>query len=224
MDLVLLHGINNTPRAFDAMRGALPDEIRVTAPHPPALDRVEAIAEAVLDALPRTFALAGHSFGGYIALAILARAPERVASLALIASTTRADSEAAANLREERAMAAEEGRYAELAEAASALTFHPDSLADDSLMALRAAEIRDYGAARYAAHQRACAVRPNMSARAAAFGGPKVVIAASHDVLMPPDSLHSVAIDIGAEFKTVAGAGHMLVCERPEEVATALVS
>ena len=52
-------------------------------------DSMAAIAARILAAAPPRFALAGLSMGGYIALAIMRQAPERVARLALL-DTSRA--------------------------------------------------------------------------------------------------------------------------------------
>src|SRR5262245_38011404 len=52
---------------------------------------MDAIAERILAAAPATFALVGLSMGGYIALTILRRAPQRVARLALLDTNARPD-------------------------------------------------------------------------------------------------------------------------------------
>jgi pimeloyl-ACP methyl ester carboxylesterase len=78
-DLVLVPGLNNTHAVFDGVVAALPPAIHAHALDNPALDTVEAIAAAHLAALPARFWLAGFSFGGYVALAMLALAPERIA-------------------------------------------------------------------------------------------------------------------------------------------------
>src|SRR5204863_9188657 len=49
-----------------------------------------AMAERILDDAPPTFALAGHSMGGRVALEIVRRAPERVERLALLDTGYRA--------------------------------------------------------------------------------------------------------------------------------------
>ncbi|WP_256839436.1 alpha/beta fold hydrolase, partial [Sphingopyxis sp. KK2] len=56
---------------------------RIVVPRGATLD---AMAAAILTELPDRFALAGHSMGGYVALAIAARAPERLAGLALLST------------------------------------------------------------------------------------------------------------------------------------------
>src|SRR6185312_6125237 len=54
---------------------------------------IEAMADRVLSAAPRRFALAGLSMGGYVAQEILRQAPERVERLALLDTSARADTE-----------------------------------------------------------------------------------------------------------------------------------
>ena len=48
------------------------------------LDSIPAMAEAVLQAAPDRFSIAGHSMGGRVALEIYRRAPKRVARIALL--------------------------------------------------------------------------------------------------------------------------------------------
>src|SRR3546814_16547668 len=62
-------------------------------------DSTAAMAESVLAAMPDRFALAGLSMGGYVALEIMARAPERVTRLALLDTRFHTDCAAAAARR-----------------------------------------------------------------------------------------------------------------------------
>jgi len=90
-DLVLVPGLNNTHAVFDGVVKALPAEVRAHAVNNPALDSVDAIAQALLPTLPNRFWLAGFSFGGYVALAILAAVPERVQGIAMLCTAPFAD-------------------------------------------------------------------------------------------------------------------------------------
>ena len=81
--LLLLSGLLCDEVAWDDVREALgPVEARAIAF--PGFDSIAAMAESVLAAAPPRFALAGHSMGGRVALAIIAEAPERVERLALL--------------------------------------------------------------------------------------------------------------------------------------------
>lgn len=223
MDLVLVHGINNTGRGFDRLRAALPGDWHVQTPDLPALACVDRIAAALLPDLPPRFVLAGHSFGGYVALALLAMVPDRVAGLVLINSSAGADTVQAAAAREDRARAAETGSYEAIAQAATARSFHPDNLARADLMTERAAEVAAYGPARFAAHNRACAMRADRRALAAAWPGPKLVIAARDDQVIPAARQTDTATAIGARLALIAGAGHMAPAEAPAAIAAAIV-
>ena len=47
-------------------------------------DTMQGLARAVLENAPETFAIAGFSMGGYVALEVLRQAPERVIRIALL--------------------------------------------------------------------------------------------------------------------------------------------
>ncbi|UUZ66591.1 alpha/beta hydrolase (plasmid) [Polaromonas sp. P1-6] len=218
-DLVLVPGLNNTRAVFDGVVAALPPGIRAQAVDNPALETVEAIAQALLPQLPERFWLAGFSFGGYVALALLAAAPERVQGIALLCTAPFADSPAAASKRMAALEAVAQGRYFEIIEAQAANAFHPDSLANAALMQARRAMVRDYGPERYAAHVRATAARPD---RMHLLDGsrPTLVLAASHDKVFAPDTVaHYAAAIPGAAYALVQDAGHLAPMEKPREVA-----
>ena len=76
--LVLIPGLNNTAAVFDRLQSCLREvdpSIQPIALDNPALESVDAIAQAHLQRLPDRFWLAGFSFGGYVAMALLAIAP-----------------------------------------------------------------------------------------------------------------------------------------------------
>lgn len=217
--LVLLPGLNNTRAVFDGVCAALPPTVAAQALDNPALDTVEAIAAAHLAQLPERFWLAGFSFGGYVALAMLALAPERVHGIALLCTAPFADSDAAAQRRLAALDAVAQGRYFEMVAAGVANTFHPDSLANTALMAARQAMVQDYGPERYTAHVRATAARPDRS-HLLDGSRPTLVLAASHDKVFPPATVAGYASAIpGAVQAVVQEAGHLAPMEQPGAVA-----
>lgn len=224
LDLALVPGLNNTAAVFDGVRRALPSAVQVHTGDNPPLESVKAIARHWLERLPQRFWLAGFSFGGYVALAMLEAAPERVAGFALLCSGPGADSPEAAQRRLTSLEAVAQGRYFELMEQVAANAFHPDSLSDAGLMDARRRMVADYGPARYAAHVRATAARPD---RRHLLDGsrPTLVLAASHDKLFPPAAMSALADGIpGARLITVEGGGHLVPMEKPEAVAAALAA
>ena len=213
--LVLVPGLNNTRAVFNGVVAAQPPGMPVHALDNPALNTVEAIAQVHLDALPDRFWLTGFSFGGYVALAMLEAAPERVLGLALVCTAPFADTPEQSQKRLTSLEAARQGRYFEQVKAQAANAFHPDSLANAALMAAREAMVVDYGVERYIAHVQATAARPD---RSHLLDGqhPVLVVGASHDKVFAPEALNTWTQRIpGARFEQVQGAGHLLPMEQP---------
>ena len=221
--LALLPGLNNTAQVWDGVVAGLAGAADCHALDCPALDTVEAVADALLAQLPARFFLAGFSFGGYVALAMLERAPSRVAGLALVNSSTRADTDAQRAARAKSIQAAQAGEHESLMAAQAALVFHPSSLSNTTLMATRAHMVRAYGSARFIAHLQACAQRPDRTALLAASTCALLVVAAAEDQVIPTAVQQAGAKALPrANFVEIAQAGHMMPLEQPAALAHAL--
>ena len=221
LDLLLLPGLNNTPSVFDGVVSALPATVRVHCPSLPALSTVESIAQQVLHDAPARFWLAGFSFGGYVALAVLAAAPERVAGMSLICSLPKTDSPAQASRRLAFIAQAQAGGYESLA-TSTALPFHPDNRQNQDLLARRLQMVRQYGAERFIAHCQACIARPD---RSLLLDGrrPTLLVTASHDEVVPTAEVRALGESLPeARLVVVDGAGHLLPMEQPPALACAL--
>ena len=223
-DLVLIPGLNNTGAVFDGVVGALPVGIRAHAPTLPAIDSVDALAQHLLPTLPPRFWLAGFSFGGYVALAILAAAPERIQGIALLCSAPLADAPAGQDKRLAAIQKAQTGGYHTMIEAQAGFAFHPDSLKKPNLMQARRAMVQSYGPERYVAHATAAMARPDR--RALLTGDrPTLVLAASHDKVFPPAGVQQYAAAIpGVQICLIEDAGHLVPTEKPAEVAGVLAN
>ena len=223
-ELVLIPGLNNTRAVFDGVLAALPPSIHGIAVDNPELDTVEAIAAALLPRLPQRFWLGGFSFGGYVALALLAAAPERVAGIGLLCTAPFADTPAQAEKRMASIITARSGGYLDMIESQAANAFHPDSVKNAALMAARRAMVQDYGAARFIAHVSATMQRPD---RSHLLDGrlPILVMSASHDNVFPAAVIERYAAAIpGARRVVIAAAGHLAPMEQPRAVADALAA
>ena len=222
MNFLFIPGINNTTSSFDAVRVSLPDTCAALALDCPAFKDVDAIAKGLLALAPDRFVVVGHSFGGYVALAMLAIAPHRLDGLVMVNSNDWADSETQAADREFKARQAEAGDYDQLARAAGTRAYHPDNADRADLMAQRDAAITGYGAIRYAAHQRASACRPDRGQMLKGSGKPVLVITGDHDVVIPTARQTELARRLEADHVIVEKSGHMLPVEQPEKLARAL--
>lgn len=221
-NLVLIPGLNNTAAVFDGIVSAMPNDVAVHAVTCEPLTSVEAIADALIDNLPERFWLGGFSFGGYVALAMLERYPERVEGIALLCTAPFADTEAQKELRLKAMEKARTGDYKQMIAAQSANAFHPDSLKNEPLMAARAAMVEAYGVERYLAHLEAVMARPD---RQALLDGtlPTLILSASHDNVFTPAKVRAYGERIpGARNACVEQAGHLAPMEQPVEVARLL--
>ena len=198
--------------------------VRSLSPEYPPTTDIDAIARLVWDQCEDNAVLVGHSFGGYVALAMLAQRPAAVAGIALVNWHARAEAEAAQAIRGQSAQAADAGKYRQMVDAVTARVYHPDNLSDGHLMRHREAEAIGYGAARFAAHQRACARRLDREAVLRQFTGAKLVVTSEIDLVIDPAEQRSLAQRCGAAFHSIGGAGHMLPAEQPQRLAAQLTA
>lgn len=220
-ELVLVPGVNNTRETWDGVVAALPAQLRCHPQDCAALPTVEAIAADILARSPPRFHLAGFSFGGYVALAMLEQAPQRVGGLALIATTSFADTEQQAAARDVAAAAAGRGEHMKLVEGPGAIALHPS--AGPEIAALRLRIAAAYGAERFVAHQHASKARPDRTALLKASTIPQLFVAGGDDRVISPEAMKRMADAVPqARFETVLRAGHLLPIEQPEVLAELL--
>lgn len=221
-NLVLLHGLNNTPAIWHGVEDALPGHVRVHAPALPALPDVDAIADALLASLPARFWLGGFSFGGYVALAILERAPERVQGLALLCTSPQADTPVQNLGRRAAILSAATGDYAERTLTQGMAALHPAHRDDANMLGVRRAMVTAYGASNFIAHALASLVRPDRSALLRR-NLPLLWVAGSADPLYPAETVASLRAAAGhGRFHVIEPAGHLVPLEQPRMLASAL--
>lgn len=163
-------------------------------------------------------AMAGHSMGGYVALAFVRLFPERVRGLGLVASQVLADSE-------ER----KQGRYKSAAEVAEhgigsvveAMT--PKFTPDEKLQAFARESMERQQPAAYIGALKAMAERVDSAPLLSSFNFPVVLIHGDADSLIPIDRAREVKAALPeAHLIEIRGAGHMPMMEAKEQTAEAL--
>ena len=172
------------------------------------------------------FALAGLSMGGYTAMAVLRRAPERVAALILADTRATADSEEAAANRRRIADELEAGLdLATFARAMIPTLVGQTTLADrvDVVETVRGwIEANDPRGIAWA--QRAMAARPDSVATLRAYDGPALIVWGEEDTLTgrTDQDLMLDALD-DVELAMIPNAGHLTAIEAPDAVTGVLL-
>jgi pimeloyl-ACP methyl ester carboxylesterase len=188
-------------------------------------DTMAGIAAGILASAPPRFALVGLSMGGYLAFEIMRQAPQRIARLALLDTTARADTAEAAAARRTQVALATSGRFEEVIDALYPRLVHAARLTDGALRELNRQMGREVGVAGYCRQQAAIIGRPDSRPTLAAIRCPTLVLVGEDDQLTPPERAVEIADGIaGARLVTVARCGHLSTLEEPEVVNEALLA
>jgi 3-oxoadipate enol-lactonase len=163
-------------------------------------------------------ALAGHSMGGYVALAFARLCPERVAGLALVASQALAD-----------APENKKGRYKTAADVAEkgigpvAEAMPPKLSADVRIQGFVRELIRKQNKDGVIGALMAMAEREDSLALFPSFEFPVVLIHGNADILIPIERAYEIKKIVSeAHLVELPAVGHMPMLEAPEETAEAL--
>ncbi len=163
-------------------------------------------------------ALAGHSMGGYVALAFFRAYPARVRELGLVASQVLADKP---ETREGRYKTAENVAQNGVGVVADAMT--PKLTADVSLHGFIRALIEQQTPAGVIGALRAMAERLDSTDLLSQLNVPLALIHGDADILIPIERAHEVQAAVPqAKLFTLHDVGHLPMMESPQAVAEAL--
>lgn len=238
LPLVLIHGFPFDGSIWAAQEGGLRDVARVLVPDlpgfgqspplpgPAAATQIADYARALLawaDGLRiAAFAVAGHSMGGYIALALARLAPLRLAGLILVASRAGADSpEGVAKRRQAAADVAARGPVATVDAMLEKLLAPgpPDPAIYNRVRSTMLAQ----APAGIIPALYAMAARPDSISLLATIQTPALLIAGAQDRTIPPTESQTMRDHLrNAAYVEIPGAGHLPMLEVPAAVNAAL--
>jgi len=184
-------------------------------------DSIGGMAARALASLPPRFALAGLSLGGYVALEIMRRAPDRVTRLALLGTSARP--EPAAEPKPGASRAIVDPSRAVGATPMTTLLVHPMRLGDRRLATILAAMADRVGHKAFLLQQQAILRRPDSWPDLASIHCPTLLLCGRQDPLVPPSLQQEMTGAIsGARSIVIEDCGHLSPLERPEMVTKAL--
>jgi len=186
-------------------------------------DDIRDLAAAILDRAPPRFALAGLSFGGYIAFEIMRQAAGRVTRLALLDTSARPDTPEQIRRRLDVIALVERGRFIGVSDALIRTFVHPDRVDDGRLMAAIRGMADDTGVEAFIRQEKAIMSRPDSRPDLGRIACPTLVLCGRQDALTPVAWHEEIAEGIaGSRLVVIDDCGHLTTMERPEETTAAL--
>ncbi|TLW92023.1 alpha/beta fold hydrolase [Saccharomonospora piscinae] len=240
LPLVLLHAYPVDARMWDTVRAPLAERTRLITPDlrgmgrsplpesggEPSLDDAARDVLALLDRLELDrVVLGGCSMGGYVTLALLRLAPERVGGLVLVDTRSGADTDEARRNRLAVAHRADsEGTAGWLAESmVPALLGETTRERRPEVVDRVRGLIEQQSPAGVAWAQRAMAARADSTQLLRSVSVPSVVVVGEEDAVTPPEAARALAGAIpDAELVVLPEAGHLTPLEEPEGVVEAV--
>lgn len=129
--LVMIPGLCSDAAIWRRTIGALDGAVDCLVGDTLSDDTLQGMAQRILDQAPETFALAGVSMGGMVALQIMMIAPQRVMRLALIDTNARSDNIKRKAVRYLSNFAAEmASNFDKLSERSASSLIHPSASED----------------------------------------------------------------------------------------------
>lgn len=231
MPLVLLHGFPLDHHTWDEVVPLLENTFDLIIPDlrgfgdsttvdsPYTTDDLASDIAGLLDHLGiEKSALAGHSMGGYVALAFARLYPERVSGLGLVSTQALADPP-------ER----KEGRYKTAADVAEngiggvVDAMAPKFTSDERLQELSRKIMERQQPAAYIGALKAMAERQDSTSLLASLNYPVAIIHGNADDLIPVDRAHEMKNAMPhAHFVEIEGAGHLPMLEGVKQTAEGL--
>jgi pimeloyl-ACP methyl ester carboxylesterase len=187
-------------------------------------DTMAGVARDVLADAPFTsFALAGLSMGGYIALEIMRQAPHRVARLGLLDTAAGAELPEQTQRRMEFIALAGSGEFPRVTEILLPLLIHPSRLEQPALTDVVRAMAKDTGTEAFVRQEKAIMSRNDSRGLLPAINCPTLVLCGRQDAMTPLARHEEIAAGIrGAGLEIIEDCGHLSTLERPAEVNAAL--
>lgn len=222
--LILVPGLGADARLWAPQITALRErvDIHVTQEHL-RHDTIPAVAAAILAQAPQRFALAGTSMGGYVALEVMRQDAARVARLALLNTSARADTPEQQASREVLIRLAHTEGLAAAVRHRMPLTLHPDRMGDAALVQVITDTTIAAGIDAYERQLRGAAIRADSRPLLPSIRCPTLVLGGLQDALLPPALSEEIAAAIpGARLVLLDACGHCGNLEQPDAVSAAM--
>ncbi len=188
-------------------------------------DTIGAMAQSVLDALPRDFVLITHGMGGFVGFEMLRRQPERITKLVLMSALAPADTPKQTVRREGYLRLVEQGKFDGIIEERIPMLVHPSRVHDEAITSILRRMAQDTGPKVFQRQQRAIMARIDSRPSLAAIACPTLLVFGRQDGITTFDHQTEMLESIrGSRLEIIEDCGHMMTLEKPDEVNALLSS
>jgi pimeloyl-ACP methyl ester carboxylesterase len=182
------------------------------------------MARALLAEHDGALVLIGSSMGGMLAQHAHRAAPQRIAAMALLSTTARADTPELLRLRSDAIVEFQNGGAELVLRANAMFAFHPDHAGDAARVDDYVAQILRIGTEQLIAQNRAVMARADMRPWLADVRCPLLVACGDQDLLTPLEHSREIAAAVAhARLEVVPNAGHLMTWEQPARVNALLL-
>jgi pimeloyl-ACP methyl ester carboxylesterase len=219
--LLLLPGLLCDRTLWEAQIAALSDLCEPWVADLTRDETMEGMARRVLQEAPaQTFALAGLSMGGYVAMEMVRQAPTRVTRLALLDTRAVLDTPEDLDWRLQMMKLAQTERgFAPITTRMLPLLVHPSRVRDATLVEAIRGMAERTGIPAYLRQQRAIMSRADFRPVLSKVDCPTLVLCGREDALTPLALHEEIAgLVAGAKLCILERCGHLSTMERPAEV------
>lgn len=220
--LVLVPGLGSDAAVWRRTIAALGDEVPCLVGDTLRDDALPGMARRILDQAPQSFAMAGVSMGGMVALEMMKIAPERVTRLALVDTNARPDTLARQAFRHfANLVVGMTGDFRRPVERSLASLVHP-STPGDVRGELIEMGVR-VGAEAYIRQNRAVCERRDLREVLRGIAVPTAVIVGRDDRMTPVELSREIHdLTPGSTMHVIPDCGHLPPIEKPNVVAALL--
>lgn len=221
--LLLLPGMMCDARLFAPQIAAFSGRRAVMCAPIGGHDTVQALAAEVLENAPETFALAGLSMGGIVAMEVLRQAPERIAGLALLDTNPLAEKPEVKAARAPQMEAVRTGNLWKVMREEMKPNYLADGPGQGAILDLCMAMAMDLGDQVFLNQSAALMARSDQTDVLRAYGGPSLVLCGAEDTLCPVhrhELMHGLLPN--SRLEIIENAGHVPVLEQPGLTTAAL--
>lgn len=221
--LLLLPGLLNDASLFQHQVEHLSDLVTITIGSLCESDSIAALADDVLAQGPAgPLILGGMSMGGYVALEIVRRVPERIRALVLMSTSARPETRESTASRQEL-LALARTNFPAVIEKLLARMALPENANTPEVGGMFQSMANGLGREVFERQQQAIMGRSDSRPTLAMIRCPTLVICGRNDEVTPPEVNGELAKGIaGARLEVLDECGHLAPLEQPERVTELL--